>query len=61
MPEDRTILNINIDPDLHLKLKSQEIKNGKMLTGYITEKPRQKSSQRRITWEKALKNRESLT
>ena len=35
MPRDRTQLNINIDPALLLKLKSEEIKQGKTLTTFV--------------------------
>ncbi len=37
MPRERTQLNINIDPELLLKLKSEAIKNGKTLTQFVTE------------------------
>ncbi len=36
MAKDRTQLNINIDPELLLELKSQAIKAGKTLTEYVT-------------------------
>ena len=36
MSKERTQLNINIDPDLLLKLKSKAIKEGKTLTEYVT-------------------------
>ncbi len=38
MAKDRTQLNINIDPELLLKLKSLAIKSGKTLTQFVTEK-----------------------
>ena len=37
MSKERTQLNINIDPDLSLKLKSEAIKKGKTLTEFVTE------------------------
>ena len=41
MPKDRTQLNINIDPDLLLKLKSEAIKRGKTLTDFVVEQLKQ--------------------
>ena len=38
MARERTQLNINIDPELLLELKSEAIKDGKTLTQYITQK-----------------------
>ncbi len=38
MPKERTQLNINIDPELLLKIKSEAIKNGMTLTEFVTEK-----------------------
>ena len=38
MSPERTQLNINIDPKLLLKLKSEAIKSGKTLTAFVTEK-----------------------
>ncbi len=38
MGQERTQLNINIDPQLLIKLKSEAIKSGKTLTAYVTEK-----------------------
>ncbi len=38
MAKERTQLNINIDPKLLVKLKSESIKNGKTLTEFVTEK-----------------------
>ena len=38
MVKERTQLNINIDPDLLLRLKSEAIKSGKTLTTFVTEK-----------------------
>ena len=38
MAKDRTQLNINIDPELLISLKSQAIKSGKTLTEFITER-----------------------
>ena len=38
MPKERTQLNINIDPELLLKLKSAAIKNRMTLTEFVTEK-----------------------
>ncbi len=38
MPKDRTQLNINIDPELLLKIKSEAIKNGMTLTEFVTQK-----------------------
>ena len=35
MPRERTQLNINIDPELLLKLKSEAIKSGKTLTDFV--------------------------
>ena len=35
MSKERTQLNVNIDPELLLKLKSQAIKNGKTLTEFV--------------------------
>ena len=37
MPRERTQLNINIDPALLLKLKSEAIKQGKTLTDFVVE------------------------
>ncbi len=37
MSKERTQLNINIDPDLLLRLKSEAIKQGKTLTSFVTE------------------------
>ncbi len=37
MARDRTQLNINIDPELLLKLKAQAIKNGQTLTTFVIE------------------------
>ena len=38
MPRERTQLNININPALLLKLKSEAIKQGKTLTDFVVEK-----------------------
>ena len=38
MPRERTQLNINIDPALLLKLKSEAIKQGKTLTNFVVDK-----------------------
>ena len=38
MPRERTQLNIKIDPELLLKIKSAAIKNGMTLTEFVTEK-----------------------
>ena len=38
MPRERTQLNINIDPDLLLRIKSEAIKNGMTLTEFVTKK-----------------------
>ena len=38
MPKERTQLNINIDPELLLKIKSEAIKNGMTLTEFVTRK-----------------------
>ncbi len=38
MAKNRSQLNINIDPNLLLKLKSEAMKNGQTLTAYITDK-----------------------
>ncbi len=38
MPKERTQLNININPELLLKIKSAAIKNGMTLTEFVTEK-----------------------
>ncbi len=38
MPNKRSQLNVNIDPELLLKLKSEAIKNGMTLTEFVTEK-----------------------
>ena len=38
MPQKRSQLNINIDPELLLKLKSEAIRNGKTLTEFVTDK-----------------------
>ena len=38
MPKGRTQLNINIDPELLLKIKSAAIKSGMTLTEFVTEK-----------------------
>ena len=38
MTKGRTQLNVNIDPDLLIKLKSQAIKEGKTLTDFVVEK-----------------------
>ena len=38
MAQERTQLNINIDPELLTKLKSEAIKEGKTLTAFVTEK-----------------------
>ncbi len=38
MAQERTQLNINIDPELLVKLKSAAIKEGKTLTAFVTEK-----------------------
>ncbi len=38
MSKERTQLNINIDPELLLKIKSEAIKNGMTLTEFVTEK-----------------------
>ena len=38
MPRERTQLNINIDPELLLKIKSEAIKNGMTLTEFVTKK-----------------------
>mgnify|MGYP001372570375 CR=1 FL=1 len=38
MPRERTQLNINIDPELLLKIKSEAIKNGMTLTEFVTQK-----------------------
>ena len=38
MKKERTQLNINIDPKLLLRLKSEAIKNGQSLTAFVTEK-----------------------
>ena len=35
MPRERTQLNINIDPALLIKLKSEAIKQGKTLTDFV--------------------------
>ncbi len=40
MSKERTQLNINIDPDLLLKLKAAAIKDGKTLTEFVTEQLR---------------------
>ncbi len=37
MPRERTQLNINIDPELLVKLKSEAIKSGKTLTEFVVE------------------------
>ncbi len=37
MPRDRTQLNINIDPQLLVRLKSEAIKNGKTLTEFVVD------------------------
>ncbi len=37
MPRERTQLNVNIDPALLLRLKSEAIKQGKTLTDYVVE------------------------
>ena len=37
MPRERTQLNINIDPSLLMKLKSEAIKSGKTLTEFVIE------------------------
>ncbi len=41
MAKDRTQLNINIDPELLLQLKSEAIKRGKTLTDFVVEQLRQ--------------------
>ena len=41
MAKDRYQLNINIDPELLLQLKSQAIREGKTLTQYVTEQLKQ--------------------
>ncbi len=38
MSRERTQLNINIDPELLLRIKSEAIKNGMTLTDFVTEK-----------------------
>ena len=38
MPRERTQLNINIDPELLLRIKSEAIKNGMTLTEFVTRK-----------------------
>lgn len=38
MVKDRTQLNINIDPELLLRIKSEAIKNGMTLTAFVTAK-----------------------
>ncbi len=38
MAQERTQLNININPELLIKLKSEAIKEGKTLTAFVTEK-----------------------
>ena len=38
MAKERTQLNINIEPTLLIRLKSEAIKEGKTLTAYVTEK-----------------------
>ncbi len=45
MAKDRTQLNINIDPELLLLLKSEAIKNGKTLTTFITEKLKESATE----------------
>ncbi len=44
MAKGRTQLNINIDPELLLLLKSEAIKSGKTLTTFVTEKLRSSST-----------------
>ncbi len=43
MAKERTQLNINIDPDLLLKLKAEAIKSGKTLTDFVTDHLRNRS------------------
>ena len=43
--EDKSQLNIKIDPQLLLKLKDKAIKSGKTLTGFVTELLEQASIQ----------------
>ena len=38
MPRERTQLNINIDPELLLRVKAEAIKNGMTLTEFVTQK-----------------------
>ncbi len=45
MPRDRTQLNINIDPELLLKLKSEAIKSGKTLTEFVIQQLRKTPEQ----------------
>ncbi len=46
MPRDRTQLNINIDPQLLVELKSEAIKSGKTLTDFVVEKLRESSDKK---------------
>ena len=44
MPRERTQLNINIDPALLLKLKSEAIKKGQTLTDFVVEQLKESTS-----------------
>ncbi len=44
MPKERTQLNINIDPELLLELKSEAIKRGKTLTDFVIDQLKDPSS-----------------
>ena len=46
MTRERTQLNINIDPELLLELKSNAMKAGKTLTQYVTEQLKKGSHSR---------------
>ena len=57
MAKDRTQLNINIDPDLLLRLKKEATKSGKTLTEFVTEQLLKTSTETTETTEDNLEKR----